>query len=119
MLASFSRNVLACALVLCCALPVTSLAAQHNSSPAKTLNVLACALVRCSALPVTRAARHKSSPAKTLDVLSVNGAEWQDRLSAPVLLKPQILLDRAHVSPGEIDANLGEKRAKRSQPSEN
>src|SRR5262245_6102723 len=58
------------------------------------------------------AARHKSPPAKALDVLTVNGAEWQGRLSAPVLLKLQILLDRVHVSPGEIDADLGENTPK-------
>jgi hypothetical protein len=69
MLASFSRNVLACALVLCCVLPVTTLAA-----------------------------RQKSTSAKTLDMVSVNGAEWQEKASpaAPLLLKLQILLDRAH-----------------------
>jgi lipoprotein-anchoring transpeptidase ErfK/SrfK len=77
------------------------------------INVLACALVLCCTLPVTTlAARHKSSPAEALDVVSVNGAEWQDRLSAPVLLKLQILLDRSHVSPGEIDADLGENTRK-------
>src|SRR5262245_51380130 len=58
------------------------------------------------------AAQNKSVPAKALDVLSVNGAEWQGRLSAPVLLKLQILLDRVRVSPGEIDANLGENTRK-------
>ena len=71
------------------------------------------ALSFCLALPVTCLAARKSTPSK-VDMASVNGIEWQEnaRSSPPLIIKLQVLLDRARVSPGEIDGNLGENTRK-------
>src|SRR5680860_222851 len=52
--------------------------------------------------------------AQGLTMASVNEAEWQDPVkpSASLLVKLQILLDRAHASPGVIDGKHGENTRK-------
>lgn len=54
--------------------------------------------------------------AAPLDMQAVNNAQWRkapDKSGvSPLLLKAQILLDRAHVSPGEIDGKNGENLKK-------
>ena len=58
--------------------------------------------------------------AAQLDAEKINGAEWnktgsvQDAVS-PALIKMQVLLDRAHFSPGEIDGKSGENSNKAVQ----
>ena len=51
--------------------------------------------------------------AVALDAQSINEAQWSRQADSkgglsPVVAKAQILLDRAHFSPGEIDGKLGE-----------
>jgi len=59
------------------------------------------------------AARKQVGAAETLSIESVNDAAWRKgNLSAAVLLKLQVLLDRAHASPGQIDATRGENMRK-------
>ena len=51
--------------------------------------------------------------AVALDAQSINDAQWNKQTDtkggmSPVVVKAQILLDRAHFSPGEIDGKFGE-----------
>jgi lipoprotein-anchoring transpeptidase ErfK/SrfK len=51
--------------------------------------------------------------AASIDAQSVNDAKWEDRkttqnMARSALVKLQVLLDRAHFSPGEIDGKPGE-----------
>ena len=59
------------------------------------------------------AARKQPGAPQTLSLDSVNDATWQrGKLNPPILLKLQVLLDRAHASPGQIDATPGENSRK-------
>jgi peptidoglycan hydrolase-like protein with peptidoglycan-binding domain len=51
-------------------------------------------------------AARKAEPALNLQV--ANDAQWSADASGPVLLKAQVLLDRAGFSPGTIDGRKGE-----------
>ena len=56
----------------------------------------------------------------TLDMQSVNDAQWsgaraKQAQAAPIVIKAQILLDRARFSPGEIDGKTGENFKKALQ----
>lgn len=51
--------------------------------------------------------------AASIDAQAVNDAKWEDRkttqnMAQPAIVKLQVLLDRAHFSPGEIDGKPGE-----------
>jgi peptidoglycan hydrolase-like protein with peptidoglycan-binding domain len=73
---------------------------------------LCISLALLLALPATGLAARQRSP--SLSLQSVNDAAWQAQGKPPttLLVKLQVLLNRAHASPGEIDGTLGENTRK-------
>jgi lipoprotein-anchoring transpeptidase ErfK/SrfK len=75
------------------------------------LFVLALAIASTSAAPAFAKAK-KSAAAPRLTAEAINGAQFSDKSGkaklSPVVLKAQVLLDRAGFSPGVIDAHGGE-----------
>jgi peptidoglycan hydrolase-like protein with peptidoglycan-binding domain len=75
--------------------------------------VLATGLLAFAYLPASSSP--KASAPKALSMDSVNNAEWRGQgrnVATPPLVKLQALLDRAHASPGQIDATRGENTRK-------
>src|SRR5262245_60326068 len=74
--------------------------------------ILFISLALLLALPATSLAARQRSPSLTLE--SVNAAEWQAQgtTSTPLLVKLQVLLDRAHACAGEIEGTLEENSRK-------
>jgi lipoprotein-anchoring transpeptidase ErfK/SrfK len=81
------------------------------------LKLLCCVLLSICLvlLPDPSLARsHKSPGAGTIDMASVNAADWQEKAtrSVPLIIKLQVMLAWAHISPGEIDGTFGENTQK-------
>ena len=81
---------------------------RFGFSAALTTFLLALAYMPAASAP-------KAPAATALPMDSVNNAEWRGQgrnVHTPLLVKLQILLDRAHASPGQIDATRGENTRK-------
>jgi lipoprotein-anchoring transpeptidase ErfK/SrfK len=93
-------------------------------SPAAACAIAALLLAPLSD-PLARTARHaRTSGGATLTADSIENAQWSGSLagrSSPVVLKAEILLDRAKYSPGDIDGRDGEnfKKALRAYQQHN
>jgi peptidoglycan hydrolase-like protein with peptidoglycan-binding domain len=64
-------------------------------------------------LAIAVIALHGPALGATIEPQSVNTSQWDDaksksRAHSPSMIKLQVLLDRAHFSPGEIDGMSGE-----------
>jgi lipoprotein-anchoring transpeptidase ErfK/SrfK len=75
-----------------------------------------CGMIRVLVAAILTAWLAFPAIAASLDAAAINGAEFHSKLSTddvnPVVVKAQVLLDRAQFSPGEIDGKLGENAQK-------
>jgi lipoprotein-anchoring transpeptidase ErfK/SrfK len=75
--------------------------------------LIGVAIITLTGAPAADGApKKKAIAAHNLSMESVNNAEWRGNPTAAVLLRMQALLDRAHASPGAIDATQGENTRK-------
>jgi lipoprotein-anchoring transpeptidase ErfK/SrfK len=98
-------------IVLSSPLPLRKLEPMPDLAHRVFASLLVLGLLMVPAL----AAKHSSRSTVPLSIDSVNGAKIINpsaRPSGAALLRVQILLDRAHFSPGEIDDNYGENTRK-------
>ena len=80
----------------------------------RTISCLLLAnVVLIAAVVPAASAPKKATAGPPLSMANVNDATWrQGTQSTPFLIKLQVLLDRAHASPGQIDAKPGENTRK-------
>src|SRR6478752_6327708 len=84
---------------------------MQQSSAVLVLGLL-CIAIGVGSIPTT-AAKPRKNRTQLFSIDSVNAAViGANTKEGPALLKLQILLDRAHFSPGEIDGNFGENTKK-------
>lgn len=76
------------------------------------MRIILVAVAFCFCFSNSTVAAPNESPPASIEPQAINDAQWDEKdghdIRRPLMIKLQVLLDRAHFSPGEIDGKRGE-----------